>query len=248
MKRSEYFRMYDLEAVHWWYAGLHDLVLRFIPRDRPGQRIYDAGCGTGRLLQLLQERGNAEGCDVSDIAVRLCRERGLSAAVSGDLNVLVLPRGAYDIIVSTDVLYHRGIADDRALLRKFHDALRPGGSLILQVPAYEWLRSDHDRAVHTARRYSRSQVREMLIASGFPAVRTTYRVCALFPFIAAVRMAQKALRFLGWRMDRPSSDVRTHSPAANALLTSVLKAENALLERVSLPFGSSIFAVARKAG
>ena len=239
MEDAEYRNMYTVEATHWWYVSLHGLILRSLPRRRP-LTFFDAGCGTGRLMELLQPFGTAEGCDVSTHALAFCRERGLSAVRECDLNAVALEPDRYDVITSIDVLYHRGIRDDRQALERLRSGLRPGGTLILQVPAYAWLRSSHDDTVHTARRYTRSAVIALLRSAGFKVEKATYRVTLLFPAIAAVRLLQRVLPA------GSGSDVRRHSPLINRLLLAVMEAERTLLERISLPFGTSVFAVARR--
>ena len=158
MNLAEYRRMFEVEDIHWWYVGLHDLILRSVKMEshligRPLQ-ILDAGCGTGRLLQRLSEYGDAEGCDASEEAVRYCHMRGVKAEVA-DLNELHLKADSYDVITSIDVLYHAGIKDDVDVLKRFYTGLKPGGVLIINLVAFESLRSSHDIAVHTRERYSR---------------------------------------------------------------------------------------------
>jgi len=245
MNEVEYLTMYEAEDRHWWYVSLHDLVLRYIPRNVPALTILDAGCGTGRLLQLLSAFGMVRGCDVSGTALRCCRERGLTAVFQADLNTTILDLDCYDVITSIDVLYHANIGDERAVLEKLHAALKPGGTFILQVPAYEWLRSDHDRAVHTRKRYLRTEVVAMLRDSGFSIDKATYRVGLLMPLIATARLSQRLFQRRDGRT-MPVSDVKRTPKAVNALFRAVMKIENQLLRWISFPAGTSVFAVARK--
>ena len=245
MNESEYITMYHAEDTHWWYVSLHNLILRSIPHNSRPLAIYDAGCGTGRLLQLLSDHGTGKGCDASEAAVRFCQKRGLTTVVHADLNTMTLEKDRYDVITSIDVLYHANIGDERAVLQKMYDALKSGGVLILQVPAYEWLRSNHDRAVHTRRRYLRPEVVAMLRDSGFIIEKATYRLAFLLPPIAMIRLGQRFLRRKGGRTN-PVSDVTRPPNAVNALLRAVMSMENLLLKRASFPFGTSVFAVARK--
>lgn len=244
MRKTEYEIMYREENSHWWYVSLHELILEYVPQNNPGQRILDAGCGTGRLLQLLQSRGAAAGCDASDLALHYCAKRGVSA-FKYDLSSCSLEPAGFDVITSIDVLYHRGVLDDEAVLRNMYGALKPGGRLILQVPAYEWLRSSHDDAVHTGRRYTRERVIRMLKACGFIVEKATYRVTLLFIPIALVRLARRTVRLNRANPDG-ASDVKKHSALINALLLVVMKAENRLLKNISVPFGASVFVVGRK--
>ena len=247
MRSAEYETMYREEDRHWWYVSLHELILAYVPQNKPGQRILDVGCGTGRLLQLLQSRGTVVGCDVSAFAVHFCFKRGMRALWS-DLNRCSFEKGRYDIVTQIDVLYHRAIKDDKAVLRKLYEVLKPGGRLIFQVPAYQWLRSSHDDAVHTGRRYTRKQVVRMVRACGFSVEKATYRVSLLFVPIALIRVARKMVSPGRGSGDDGASDVRTHTPIVNAMLSAVMKTENRLLKYFSFPFGTSVFLAARKPG
>jgi SAM-dependent methyltransferase len=248
MQIAEYHRMYENEDTHWWYVSLHDLILSFLPEEgRDRLRIFDAGCGTGRLLQLLAERADVRGCDISDISLQYCRARGLTQVERANLNGLDLETAGYDAVTSIDVLYHQWVLDDRRILKKLYQGLKPGGRLILQVPAYEWLRSDHDKAVLTGRRYTRGKIVAMLKDCGFEIEKATYRVSLLFLPIALLRTCRQ-FSGSGGKEKSPNSDVRKHSPGVNSLLAAVMKVENLMLKQLSFPFGSSVFAVARKPG
>ncbi len=245
MRNAEYGRMFEAEETHWWYVSLHELILRSLPRHDAGMRMLDAGCGTGRLLQLLSSRGPAVGCDASLQAVTFCRKRGLRSVVLADLNTVVLQKDAFDVIASVDVLYHQWITDDRSVLAKFQEALRPGGTLVLHLPAHEWLRSTHDVAVQTGRRYQRKRLLAMLEGCGFTVEKATYRVSILFLPIVVMRLLKRMVPQASAAAPRPS-DVRKHSRVVNRLLTAVMRFENRLLDSLTFPFGCSIFVVARK--
>ena len=239
--------MFDVEDAHWWYASLHRLIRDVVAGERAGKgplEIFDAGCGTGRLCQLLSEFGAVSGCDMSRLAVDRCAERGLPDISLLDLNDGDVGRSRYDVVTSIDVLYHQWVKDEAAVLRKLGDALRPGGVLIFQSPAFRFLRSRHDAAVLTGRRYTKKQVRRLVEEAGLAVETITYRVFFLFPLIAAYRFAQKP--FVGRRGAAVVSDVAMPPLLINRMLLKVHLWENALLKRRSLPFGTSVFAVARK--
>lgn len=252
MNPGEYTRMYEVEDHHWWYAGLHRLILKTIRREtlRLGRplTIFDAGCGTGRLCQLMTSSGHTTGgCDASEEALRLCRTRGVAGVFQADLNTLELEREAFDAITSIDVLYHSGIVDDVAVLRRLWHGLRPGGMLVLNLVAHEFLRSTHDIAVHTRERYTSATLRERLHAAGFEIEFISYRVSALFPLIALFRLMAR----LHHRPDAAPHDVVSDTarinPVINFLLLGILAMENSFLDYSPLPIGSSLFAIARKA-
>jgi 2-polyprenyl-3-methyl-5-hydroxy-6-metoxy-1,4-benzoquinol methylase len=248
MNEREYALMYRAEETHWWYVGLHELILHFVAaeaKQRGRLTIFDAGCGTGRLCQLMQAHGAVAGCDLSASALDLARQRGLSDISCQDLNRLELPPATYDVITSIDVLYHRWVTDDVAVLRRLHGALKPGGILILNLVAWPFLYSDHDVAVHTRERYTRPVLRQRLVASGFAIERLTYRVSLLFPPIALYRLLSRRPD-----PDAPAatvaSDVEPPPAGLNRLLLQLMRLENALLAHWSLPVGTSLFAVARR--
>ncbi|GAW67348.1 type 11 methyltransferase [Geoanaerobacter pelophilus] len=248
MSPEEYGRMYQAEDSHWWYVGLHELILSQVEREavrlkRP-LRILDAGCGTGRLCQLLAPFGEVEGIDASREAIRYCRRRCVAAMV-GDLNRVELEPERYDLITSIDVLYHLGVRDDVEVLKSFLGALRPGGMLILNLVALEWLRSSHDLAVHTRERYDERTLRDRLAAAGFSISLLSFRVTLPFPLVAGYRLLRERLR-APHTGKAGASDVALPSPLVNRALLKLIRMENHLLRRLRLPIGSSLFAVARK--
>lgn len=249
MEPGEYHSLRAVEDHHWWFRSLYDHVLATIRARSPDRPLLllDAGGGTGGLALRLAKLGAVEVLDASEEAIRLCRERGLRQATVADLNEVELPAGRYDVITSVDVLYHRGILDERRVLRELTASLAPGGLLFLHLPAFEALRSEHDRRVHTARRYRLPEVERGLRECGLTVEHSSYRVTFALPAILLARVA-----FAGWRRiagstARERSEVRLPPAPFNALLLALARLENAVSRRVRLPFGLSLFAVARKA-
>jgi SAM-dependent methyltransferase len=240
--------MYEVEDFHWWYVALHELIIASIETKRnssEGLRILDAGCGTGRLCQLLETYGPTAGCDISSQALELCRERGLRSLFQADLNDVSLRSSHYDVITSIDTLYHLAIKDELTVLRKFYEALKPGGMLILNLVAHEFLRSTHDLAVHTRRRYTRKEVVDLLECCGFKISVSSYRIGFLFIPIAVLRSIK---RLLNYSRDphTVASDVTAPHPLLNRLLLWIARQENRLVLKSHVPFGTSVFAVAIK--
>lgn len=227
----------------WWYAALHANLLAALaawPGAR-GRPLVDAGCGTGGFLRRLAERADARprfGVEVMEPAAQLARARGRAPVAVG--SVLALPVGASTAgaIVSADVLSHR-LVDPPAALAEFHQALAPGGVLVLNLPAFRWLLSAHDRAVHNTRRFTRPEVARLLETAGFRVLSARYWNALLFPLMVVQRklLARNAA----------ASDVRPFPPAIEAAFRAVTALERALLRAgVRFPFGGSILAVAEK--
>lgn len=240
--------MFQVEDYHWWYVALHELIVAAIRKERHSDKpllIMDAGCGTGRLCQLLQQFGTVSGCDLADEALEGCRKRGMAGVFKADLNDVLFPAAHYDVITSIDTLYHLAIEDESVILGKFHDALKPGGILILNLVAHEFLRSSHDVAVHTRRRYTRGEVVAMLEGAGFTVERAVYRPGFLFLPIAFCRLLRKRTAVVATAAE-VASDVTVPHPLLNRLLLGISRIENRISDYGGLPFGTSVFAVARK--
>ncbi|MCU0285497.1 MAG: class I SAM-dependent methyltransferase [Acidobacteria bacterium] len=265
MIAEEYIKMYEFENHYWWYRGLHELVRFYVTRvgkeaeeaeeklkenhGNPGGdvtlKIFDAGCGTGRMLELLEKFGTVEGIDYSPEAVALCRKRGLRRVETGDLNAWNSSPNAYDVIISNDVICTSGIDDDLAVLEKFFTGLKPGGYLILNLPAFRLLRRMHDIAVSGKRRYRKRKTVRTLAKMGFQISRANYRLPALFVFI----LFQKYIIELFSKNKTVTSDLKPLPSFINRLLLVMNRVENKLFTAgVPFLFGSSLFIVCKKPG
>jgi len=244
---AEYQRMYEAEERQWWYAGMRALSLALLARPLAGlaragrpSTILDAGCGTGNNLRHLARFGRAVGVDLSEEALVFCRSRGVAAA-RAELLALPFPDGCFDCVTSLDVIYHRWVQDDAAAVREMARVLRPGGLLLLRVPALRPLWGAHDEAVHSRHRYRRGEVRRLLEGAGLKVLRATYANTVLLPLVAARRGLD---RLTG----RRGSDVGFLPGPLEWAFRSVLEAEARFVKRFSLPIGASVFALARKPG
>lgn len=243
MEQTEEFRISTgLEDTHWWYLGIYNLIQELLGTlgVDADLLILDAGCGSGGLLRALRSHPRAIGMDVAQEALVAAGRSGVDAVARVGVECLPLPDSRVDVVVSIDVLCHNK-CDERVALREICRILKPGGTLLLNLPAYEWLKGPHDRAGRNRRRYRSREVVELLLAAGFCVERMTYRNTFLFPIACARRLAQKVLRGT-----RSRSDVTPLPAWLNNLLFSVLALETRFLRRFSLPFGLSLFAVARK--
>lgn len=244
MNPEEYERMYRLEDRHWWYAGMRAIVDGLLTAGHlpSGQwRLLDAGCGTGANLIHLNPWGQTVGADFSELALSFCRRRDHRRLVQASVEHLPFTEASFDLVTSFDVLYHRGVSSDVAALREFWRVLRPGGLLLLRLPAYEFLRSHHDEAVHTRERYTAAKLRRRLAEAGFAVIKTSYANTLLFPLAAAKRLGERVFPRLG-----SGSELTMPRPWVNGLLRALLQVEAQLLRRTSLPFGLSLFCLAGK--
>lgn len=247
MKEAEYERMYQFEDDYWWYRGLHDLVqrlcMKYYPsyKKRKNIRILDAGCGTGRLMQLLGSDYSVRGFDISANAINYGKKRGLSDIWQQDINNLE-ERDEYDIIVSLDVICSFGVEDDELILEKFNKALKPGGLILLNLPAFCILKRDHDTAVNIKKRYRTKDLKTRLKQTGFRKLILTYRLPPLFIYILLRKI------FIKEHIDRELvSDLKPLPGFINNILYKYNKLENLLIsKKLFFPFGSSLFVLAEK--
>lgn len=244
MEKNEYYKMYEFENDYWWYQGLHELVRKYVEKFNNGKKlnIFDAGCGTGRTMEVLQPFGTVEGVDYSEDAVALCKERGLSLAEQGDLNTWNAAPDTYDVIISNDVVCTSGVEDDMAVLAKLHKALKKGGIIILNFPAFMMLRRRHDIAVFGKRRYRKYKTIKALESLGFKKIHASYRLPLLFLFL----ILQKNLieRF---QKGEAVSDLNPLPPFVNSMLLGMHRLENKWISSgLTFPFGSSLFCVLKK--
>jgi SAM-dependent methyltransferase len=234
--------MAAVEDEMWFYRALHAHLERQLASrlgDRPA-RVLDAGCGTGGLIRRVASRHPQwtwTGVDVEPVACELARARCGAEIVAGSVNALPFAAERFDAVVLADVLYH--LDDDAGALAESGRVLKPGGAIIINVPAHRWLWSYHDVTVHGKRRYERAELREKLAAAGFGDVRATHWNTLPLPLIWARRKV--------WPAPASGSDVRLYPRPVEGLLRGAMAFERAAMAAgVSWPVGSSILATAVK--
>jgi SAM-dependent methyltransferase len=236
--------MYEAEEAQWWYAGQRAIASALLegalgPVPGEPRRLLDAGCGTGFNLLALSRLGRATGIDLAPEAVALCRERGV-AALRASLLALPFADRAFDAVTSFDVLYHAWVTDDRAAVAEMARVLRPGGWLLVRVPALRLLWGAHDVEVLSRHRYTRGELVALLGGCGLRVERATYCNSILFPLLLARRTLD---RLLG----REGSDVGFLPAPLEWLFQRALLAEAGLVRAgLSFPVGASVVALARR--
>lgn len=236
MDADEYLLMDEAEDAMWWYRALHARLIAAVAPVRG--RVLDAGCGTGGLLRRLgQARPELALVGVEWSAQAAARAAAKSAAhvVRGSVNALPFADAGFDAVISADVLCHAAV-DPAAALGEFARVLRPGGLLVVNMPAYAWLASAHDRRVHNARRITPRPLLGLLAAAGFGAARARFWNGLLLPLM----VIQRKLIATG---DAPS-DVAGFPPWLDATLSAVMSVERHL--PFALPAGGSVLATARR--
>ena len=237
MEPAEYDLMDAAEDRMWWYRALHTRLIAALADARGS--VLDAGCGTGGLLgRLRAARPDLAlvGLDWAEAACRRAGEKSGAAIVRGSANALPFADARFDAAIAADILCHRAVDPDRALA-ELARVLRPGGRLIVNMPAYSWLLSAHDRRVHNVRRQTAGRLAAMLRGAGFGRVRTHYWNGLLLPLMVVQR------RVLA--RDSAASDVAAFPPWLDVTLHAMTEFERRL--PFPLPAGGSVLAVAERA-
>ena len=237
MEAAEYHRMARVEERHWWFRARLAVVRTFLKKYVPPGRGLDCSCGTGLTLKALPQWVQT-GADLSDLALKHTRQRGLDQLMQADLRQLPVKDGALDLVTSLDTLEH--IDDDEQALREIFRVVRPGGHVLLTVPAHPWMLSAHDKALHHVRRYRYGEFKAKIVAAGYSVISYRYMNTALFPLVAGVRLIHR-------RSEDSTSDTENVPPGpVNFGLYQIFALERLLLPVVPAPWGVSLICVAKK--
>ncbi len=244
MEASIYTDMHRLENRHWWFLARRKIISKMIQRLAAGNSlsIFDAGCGNGDNLAMLSEFGPVVAMEKEQQALQLARQREICEVYAGELPGSIPEQIARDnnLIVLLDVLEH--IEDDSRCLQQLGGWLAADGRLLITVPAYQFLWSQHDELHHHHRRYSCRGLEVLLHQNNWQVEYISYFNTLLFPLAVADRMLKKL---------NPSNNddvLKLPHSMLNSMLYNIFRLESGLIGKVSLPYGLSILAVARRQG
>jgi SAM-dependent methyltransferase len=247
---DEYRRMAAAGASHWWYRSTRRLLAQMLGPRLAGRRgarpvVLDAGGGSGATGSWMTAMADVVLADMEPMALAAARAEHPSVrTVVADLNRLPYADGAFDAVLCVTVLYHRLVPDPAAVVRDFARVVRPGGVVCLMEPGGRRLRRGHDAVTHTARRFSRSDLRRMCTDAGLVVERCTGAYTFLLPPAALLGLVER-LRS-GRATGSPQSDVDRSPSGLGGALGRLADAERAALRRVDLPGGLSVVAIARR--
>ncbi len=246
MDPSFYKEYFELERAHWWFLARRNIITSLIERFigvPHGQTIFDAGCGSGFFVRYLQKMGyQAAGADGFGPAVDYGRQQqGIQGISIMDQEKIDAPDASYDCVLALDVLEH--LEDETKMIREMKRVLKPGGIMIVTVPAYRFLWGVQDTVAHHFRRYVRGEIVDTVVrGGGVRPIFSSYYNSLLFVPIAAVR-----LLFRWFHIDtQRHSDYEIGPAWVNSLLYWIFNCEAYLLRLMSFPFGVSIVVVLKK--
>ncbi|WP_426489955.1 class I SAM-dependent methyltransferase [Hymenobacter sp. 102] len=239
-------KYHQLEENHWWFRGRRASVfdqLQQLPRTAA---ILEIGCSGGPLQQQLRSVGfqNLTGIDISEAAIALAHQRRIPNVSVMDGARLKFGDESFDVVVASDVLEH--IRDEQLALREWRRVLKPGGQLLVYVPAWPQLWSQHDVVNRHYRRYTAATLSRALEQASLVVQRQSYWNFALFFPTLLVRRSQRLRRKPQPGASAGTGDLQALPAPLNTALTWLLQAENRLMRHLRLPVGVSVFALARK--
>lgn len=248
MNLAEYAQMYSLETSHWYFTGkrhaLKSILERRLHTDGVAAPFLDVGCGTGIILEMLKQFGRPTGVDISSVALDFCRQRGHERlALIAPGGHLPFENDFFSLICAFDILEH--LDDDLQLLREMGRVCAPGGSVFLTVPAFDFLWSEHDEALHHRRRYTASGIRSLVERAGLRVHWLSYFNTILFPIAAIFRGFKRLTPAKPQQGKRSEFFVPVPGPINTAWRT-VLELEGRFLRYGRLPYGVSVICLAKK--
>jgi SAM-dependent methyltransferase len=244
MDQEFYAEYAQIEDTHWWFRGRREIFTRLLAPFADGARlrILDIGFGTGAMLTFLSRYGSVIGMDMSVEAIRFARTRCDHPMLLGDITRVPLATASLDLVTAFDIVEH--VDDDAAALTELARICRPGGHVLLTVPALQFLWGNQDVISHHRRRYTLGEIEQRVRAAGFTPRRLSYFNALLFPAVAAVRVAR---RLRGEPKGKIKSDFTMTKPGlVNDTLARVFAAEGRLLTRWRLPVGVSVVCLAER--
>jgi SAM-dependent methyltransferase len=249
MDQRLYRQFFEIEEHFWWSVGTRRVFLELIGElgQDGGGRALDVGCGTGIHLKEFPNGWRlVAGCDYSDLALSFCSERGLRALIRCDATRLPFASGAFDLVTALDVVEH--LDDDEGCLREIVRVTRPGGYVLLHVPAFQMLWTDKDELSHHRRRYQRAALAALATRCGLEVTRLFFINSFLFPVALFRAGAQRLMRRAAAPAQATAVDPLYRIPASlNRLMTALMDLERRVVTRLPVPFGLSLVCLARKA-
>lgn len=243
MDRVVYDRMAAHDTSHWWYRARREILSDYLAREGglpKAARILEIGCGTGHNLPMLAQFGDVDAIEIDDTARAMASARLGKPVGSAPLPELTgVEPGSYDLVAVLDVVEH--VEDDVAALKAMARVLKPGGKILITVPAHQWMWSAHDVVNHHKRRYSKATLTAALDKAGLRYAKLRWFNSLLFPAAVAARLAGKLT-------GKDDSDDSPPPPLLNRIFETVFGIERHLLGRVPMPPGLSIIVLAEPKG
>lgn len=230
----------EVESTHWWFVGRRVLFANEIGRLKLSLdvAVLDIGTSTGTNLRMLRELGftNVFGLDASDEAIRFCASKGLGIVRKGDVCQLPFAAGTFDLVLATDVIEH--VEDHAQAIAEIERILKPGGAMLVTVPAFQSLWGLQDDVAQHKRRYRRGELVRLIARKGLRIERNYYFNYILF---APIWLARQIIRISNIKI---KSENEVNNPLINRVLFTIFSVDIATASLLRMPFGVSALVIA----
>nr|HIL75656.1 class I SAM-dependent methyltransferase [Rhodospirillales bacterium] len=235
MEQEIYKKMHQLEQHHWWFVARRKIIKKVLNQflaKKTSLKILEIGCCTGGNLNMLSKFGNVYATEIDPAAREYANKKNICEVKTGKLPDKLPFTEQFDLICLFDVLEH--IEDDVAAIARLKSLLNPHGNLIITVPAYQFLWSQHDDEHHHKRRYTFNKLNKVLKKNGMKIKYFSYFNSLLFP---AILVARKM--FFPW-LTTNKANVGIPNQLINKVLETTFALESKIIPTISFPFGVSL--------
>ncbi|MHA1343261.1 MAG: class I SAM-dependent methyltransferase [Promethearchaeota archaeon] len=233
-------KYHSLEKELWWFVSRRNIIVRIVKKYKRNIKILEIGCASGQLISKLKRYNykSVIGIDISKEAIKQCKNRNIENIICMDGSKLGFKNNEFDLIIASDILEH--IYDDLHALNEWKRVLNKGGELILFVPAFNFLWSDHDILNKHFRRYNRRRLQILVEKCELKMIRISFWNFFLFFPIAIARWLKRIIKI------KSDGDLFKINKFANIFFVIILMVENTYCKFFNLPLGLSLFIIARK--
>lgn len=246
MEENEYLKAYKTESFNWYFISRKNFFFNILDKYiiKKKNKILDIGSGTGIILKDLYKYGDVIGIDTSKKSIELCKSRNLNCRY-GNAESLPFKDESFDIVTAFGVIEH--VDDDQKVLNEITRVLKKNGYFMMECPAYKFLWSEHDVALHHKRRYTIKELKKKISKSGLEIEKISYIYFFIFFPVIILRVFRKIFRRMGNNGRSIESDPFDKIPKLlNKFLMMLGKLEAQILKKNKLPFGVSIICLAKK--
>lgn len=248
MKEEFYFEYSDISEWHWWYIGRKKIILNMLRKyslTSCENNILDIGCGPGAMIKDFKPYGKTFGVDSNINSVKECRKRGNLGTCISVASKTPFRESTFSVVLLLDILEH--LDNDKDAIEEAIRLCKPGGLIIITVPAFQFLWSNQDIISYHKRRYSMKTIKELVKMNTVEKLKFSYFNFFLFPIVVIIRLFQKAIFKDSANRDVEVSDFSLNRPGfLNNFLKGIFSLESNLIKFSYLPIGSSIICVLKK--
>lgn len=247
MNKQYYKDYYRYERAHWWFCARRHILHTYIAKNVAVQgklNIINIGAATGASSEMLLQFGDVTSTEYDTDCIDFVKDKLNFPIQQADITALQFADATFDVVCAFDVIEH--VADDALAFKELVRVCKPNGHILITVPAFMTLWSEHDEINHHFRRYEVSELEALAGTQPVQKVFTSYFNARLYPLIAAVRRMSR-MRPKKVKTELHSDFEKFNPGVVNNLFYNIMAGEaNRLQKRQAFKKGVSILAHYRK--